>query len=171
MVSALVKVKVVKAAALTEKVVELEVELLTSLALALSLSLFMLLDAFFALLIVNSTFVRVWKNFICVCNLLELFFCLFRVFPVFVRVIFYGLLFESFLDLVFSCIRLYAHDFVIVILWIFWFRLLLLPLLTTTSEMLSASTKLLPTASEVKLELLSSNTWKDKTLMPYEVID
>jgi hypothetical protein len=48
---------------------------------------------------------------------------------------------------------------------------LLLPLLTTTSEMLSASTKLLPTASEVKLELLSSNTWKDKTLMPYEVID
>ena len=59
MVSALVKVKVVKAAALTEKVVELEVELLTSLALALSLSLFMLLDAFFALLIINSTFVRV----------------------------------------------------------------------------------------------------------------
>jgi hypothetical protein len=48
---------------------------------------------------------------------------------------------------------------------------LLLPLLTTASEMLTPSAKLLTTASEVKLELLSSNTWKDKTLRPYEVID
>jgi hypothetical protein len=158
-------VKVVEAAALTEKVIKFEVKLLATpeALVLLSLALFMLLDSFRALLIVNSAFFGVWEDFVSVRYLLELFFGFVRVVPVFVRMIFNCQLFECFFNLVFISILLDSHDLVIVIFRVFWFLRLPLAtaLLSSTSKLLSASAKLLATSAKVKFKLLSSSTWQD----------
>jgi hypothetical protein len=152
----------------TEEVfkVELEIAEVESLATttAVSLSLGVLLYTFFTLLVVNASLFRVGKHLVCVRDFLKLFLGSIRVITVLVRMVLDRQLFECLLNLVFACIPLDAHDFVVIFTRVFWLLLLLLlPLASTATELLSATTELLP-ASKIELKLLGCNACEAESL-------
>jgi len=151
----------------TEEVfkVELEIAEVESLATttAVSLSLGVLLYTFFTLLVVNASLFGVGKHLVCVRNFLKLFLGSIRVITVLVRMVLDRQLFECLLNLVFACIPLDAHDFVVIFTRVFWLLLLLLLPLASCTELLSATTELLP-ASKIELKLLGSNACEAESL-------
>lgn len=164
----------VEATALAKKVVKIELEIVASKVhtFAVTLTLCMLLDALFALLVVDSALFWVREHLIRVSNLLEFFFGLIGVVPIFIWVVLYCQLLKGSFDIVFCRIWLHTHNFVVVIIRI----LRLLPLAatlpaSTTTELMATSTESLATSIEGELELLSRHTGNDKALSAKKIID
>ena len=154
----LMKVLVSTTPATPEEVIKIKVEVTLASSLSCALPLSILLHSFLTRLIINSSFIRVWQNFVSIGNFLELCLSCLWVIPVFVWVVFDRLLLKCLLDLIFSCISFQSHNIVIIIFWFCCRLLRLLPLLllsSTTAELLSIE-PLLPT-TEVEFELLGSN--------------
>ncbi len=79
----------------------------------LTLSLFVVLDTFFALLIVNSSFFGICQRLISQRDFLKLGFCAFRVVWILVRVVFDGHFFESAFDFRFVRIPTQSHQLIV----------------------------------------------------------
>lgn len=146
---------------LPKKVTKIKVPLL----IGSSLLLFVLLNTLLTLLVVNSSLIRIWKNFISISNFLKLFLCFIGVFSVLIWVMLNGQFFESLLNLIFVCVPLNPHYIVIVISWVR--RFLLLLILSLASTLLISSIKSLLTSIKVEFKLLSSNTRKSKARIIY----